>query len=107
MIVFKEGNGRLLGEPAVTLKNGQFDCKGGDDFNSCALAIKADNGQVFSMTAVEFKCDPAKCLWLRPAHRGKLTLIPILRTANNVTIELPLYGNGSYQYRFHVAGFKW
>lgn len=96
--------------PRVQLQNGQFNCHGGSSYNSCYVAVKFDDAEPRVISAFEEECGKFQCLrfsWLDLQAGDVRSLIPDLRKAQTVVIELPLYNFGSYQYRFHTAGLDW
>lgn len=101
----KIGDRILPEEPYLTLDRGQFDCKGDIDFaDRCNVAVKVDDGEVFYLKATAETCGPSQCLNLgRGPH--SLSLMAQLKSAKRVTIEVPLYKFGSYQYQFNASGF--
>lgn len=101
--------------PEIVLENGQFDCSQYGESRSCLITIKADDQKPYDIRGVETACGSAKCMRLfdeQAAERadGKriyANVVDVFRKAKRVTIELPLYGYGSFQYQFNTQGLKW
>jgi len=96
--------------PRLILSNGQYDCSSYGHPNSCSITAKADNQKPIELLGVESDCGDAKCLILNNDPSGPLSgksVIPLLRKANRLIVEVPLYRFGSYQYEFNTAGLDW
>jgi hypothetical protein len=104
---YKGNNDPYPDEPVLSLSKGQFDCRS----DGCILAMKFDAGPLFYRKATQTDCGSEQCLnisldGMSPDPRNK-PLMKRARMANVLTIEVPIWHYGSYQYEFHVAGLKW
>lgn len=96
--------------PNLVLANGQFDCSSYSGSESCSISMKVDDKPVVELHAVEADCGSDQCLILHNDPGGpkaEESVIAALRGSKRVTIEVPLYHFGSYQYEFNTAGLNW
>lgn len=102
--------------PEVVLENGQFDCAAyGGEGNSCLITIKADDQKPYDIRGVEVDCGSAKCMRLFDEQAVEQAddahiysrVFDVLKKSRKLTIELPLYEYGSYQYQFNVRNLHW
>lgn len=96
--------------PELILTNGQFDCSGLQYPNRCYVSVKADDQPVELLLGSSDDCGSARCLGLQNDPSGakvNVSFVETIRAAKRLTIEVPLYRYGSYQYEFDVAGLNW
>lgn len=97
--------------PEVVLLNGQFDCSQFGGTHSCSITVKVDDGLPYDLWGVTRDCGPNHCMRLVNANRMDGTavssVIDIFRKAKHLTVELPLYRFGSYQYNFSMENLDW
>ena len=102
--------------PELVLENGQFDCSQySNEATSCLITIKADAGKPYDLRGVQTECGSAKCMRIYDENAFEsgngsgihTNVVNVFRTAKRVTIELPLYEYGSYQYQFDTDGLNW
>jgi hypothetical protein len=101
--------------PEVVLENGQFDCSQYGGTTSCLITVKSDDHEPYDLRGVETDCGSAKCM--RILDEGAIdagddggvysNVIEMIKKSKRLTIELPLYGYGSYQYQFDTSGLNW
>ena len=94
--------------PRLVLSNGQFDCS--DDGKACYVDIKVDHAKPVTLYAVKDDCGSDQCLALHNDPAGPLaakSVIAALRGSKRITIEVPLYKYGTYQYQFNTARLVW
>jgi hypothetical protein len=99
--------------PEIVLENGQFDCSLYGGGNSCLITVKVDDEKPRDLRGVSSDCGSAKCLRLfdeAAIEQGGQVYQPVIdmfRRSKHVTIELPLYQYGSYQYEFDTQNLQW
>jgi hypothetical protein len=101
--------------PEVMLERGQFDCSQYGSSQSCLITVKADDQKPYDLRGVEVDCGGANCMRLIDQgaidamdDKGVYTnVIDLFRRSKRITIELPLYDYGSYQYQFDTRNLDW
>lgn len=93
-------------QATLILENGQIDCY------ECIIELKFDDGRVFESHGRRTFCGEAQCLNLNVFRDGNYdpdigNFAQNLVSAQKVTIEVPVYRFGSFQYTFDVAGLQW
>ena len=101
-------------QPQLILSNGQIDCF------DCSVAIKFDDGPVLYSTGRRSDCGEEQCINLNLAGSelddpkasveewtAMASFTRQLVKAKTVTVEVPIYRYGLFQYHFNVAGLIW
>jgi hypothetical protein len=95
----------------VILANGQFDCIGGpSDHNTCYLSMQIDRKKPVMIRGTKWDCGKDQCLTLRSDFdkRGNQpSLIPDIMNAKKITLRIPLYKFGSFDYEFEAGNLNW
>ena len=95
-------------QPILVLENGQFDC------HSCQLAVKFDDGPVLESSGTRQDCGESQCINLNITEdlnefgtKKYIGFHKRLIGSKKMTIEVPLYHFGSFQYEFNTSGLIW
>ena len=96
-------------QATLVLHNGQIDCAGG-----CLLNMKFDGGEMLYSSGTKESCGEDECINLpvsndtddfgTKAYKG---FHKRLYASRHLTIEVPLYKFGSYQFEFDTRGLVW
>jgi hypothetical protein len=91
----------------LTLHNGQIDC-GGD----CDVSLKFDDGEVIESNGTKTDCGTAQCINLnvdseRLGSKGYQGFHDRLKASKRLTVEVPIFNFGPYQFHFDISGLVW
>lgn len=110
----KEGDPPDNSSPTLVLEKGQYDCHSYDYSNLCVISVSIDGGEPIELTGARDDCGKNQCLDLTRRAEDEVgpggvdthaeSVVSIIRRAKTLTIEVPLYRFGFFQYHFKPAG---